>query len=83
MSENKLTKAEEIIELHLGSEFYRFKESEWYFNIKNAVNEAINYTRYSMIENGQFVCGKQDFTSSKNERCLAQCDECKWRGKHK
>jgi hypothetical protein len=42
---SKLTEAEKILELHLGSEFYRFKQSEWYFNIKNAMNEAINYTR--------------------------------------
>lgn len=42
---SKLTEAEKILELHLGSEFYRFKKTEWYINIKNAMNEAINYTR--------------------------------------
>lgn len=42
---SKLTEADKILELHLGSEFYRFKKTEWYRNIKNATNEAINYTR--------------------------------------
>jgi len=40
----KLTKAEEILELHLGSDFYLLQESEFYRNIKNAMNEAINST---------------------------------------
>lgn len=60
---SKLTEAEKILELHLGSEFYRFKESEWYFNIKNATNEAINYTSCCCkLKFNSRTCGSNIFT---------------------
>ena len=62
---SKLTEAEKIIELHLGSEFYRFKESEWYFNIKNAMNEAINYTRCST----QLSCSTCKWLNRNDDYC--------------
>jgi hypothetical protein len=41
---SKLTKAEQILELHLGSEFHVLQKHKFYRNIKNAMNEALNST---------------------------------------
>lgn len=63
-------KAKEIIELHLGSDYWKFEESEYFENLINAVDEALSITFVGQ----SFYCHRKKWL--KEEGCRWQCNEC-------